>query len=612
MFMQRALALRCAALMSNTVRKQNKEHRFTFLVQPWIQKYHISAQMFLTFIIHLMWKAQTHRKQAHCLTTLSPPSNFNIKRKKRVCNRMPHGRRGEWGQPVGQKREQKKEATCGAMSTDDVNEDMNMNADTEITVAPLNVHAESSSTEMLSPNVQHCEEAEQGTQAHILSSTMESEVPNISTDIPAFSHSFHVESTDPSETSTLSSHSESSFKLQHQEEEGSVQGTSRQKRRMGSTRRTKREQKREEPCGAMSIDDVKEDMNMNADTDMRSETEQEIIEESIIDASKEDEFFTNQTDVGTLSMALTLEQDQYCNSSLSAEIVPSSLSQCNPEEGEKEQENQHQYPDIIAEQLDGNDLEDNNDILILGKETAEVITTVGADLFSEAFMKDVDQVENHEEEMSESFLEVLGDQNKEIINTEVSEQAEADNILSSPTEDPSLDCAGTTVEDMDTTEKAASFSCQIAIETLTCLGAPSSDHIPDIDTSLNVHTECSSTEMLSPDVQHSEEVGQGTQAHILGSTIESEVPNISTDVPDFSHSLHVESTDPSETSTLSGHSESSFKLQHQEEEGSVQGTSRQKRRMGSTRRTKREQKREEPCGAMSTDDVKEDMNMNAD
>ncbi|XP_048110047.1 uncharacterized protein rab44 isoform X1 [Alosa alosa] len=466
---------------------------------------------------------------------------------------------------------------------------------------------------MHSPDVQHSEEVKQGTQAHILGSTIESEVPNISPDVLDFSHSLHVESTDPSETSTLYSHSESSFKLQHQEEEGSVQGTSRQKRRMGSTRRTKREQKREEPCGAMSTDDVKEDMN--ADTIMRSEAEEGIIGESIIGVSKENEFVINQTDAGTLSMALTsVEQNQYVDSSLSVETVSSSFQLCNPEEGGQKQEYRHQYPDIIAEQLDGNDLEDNNEMSILGKETAEVRTTVGADLSNEAFMKeDVDQLKKHEEEKSESFLEAPGDQNKENINTKVSEQTEAENILSSPTEDPSLDCAGTTVEDMDTTEKATSFSCQIAIETLTCLGSPpspSSDHIPEIDTSLNVHTESFSPEMHSPDVQHSEEVKQGTQAHILGSTIESEVPNISPDVLDFSHSLHVESTDPSETSTLYSHSESSFK--HQEEEGSVQGTSRQKRRMGSTRRTKREQKREEPCGAMSTDDVKEDMNMNAD
>ncbi|XP_041944380.1 uncharacterized protein rab44 isoform X1 [Alosa sapidissima] len=421
------------------------------------------------------------------------------------------------------KREQKKEATCGAMSTDDVNEDMNMNADTEITVAPLNVHAESSSTEMLSPNVQHCEEAEQGTQAHILSSTMESEVPNISTDIPDFSHALNVESTDPSETSTLSSHSESSFKLQHQEEEGSVQGASRQKRRMGSTRRTKREQKREEPSGAMSADDVKEDMN--ADTIMRSEAEEGIIGESIIGVSKENEFVINQTDAGTLSMALTsVEQNQYVDSSLSVETVSSSFQLCNPEEGGQKQEYRHQYPDIIAEQLDGNDLEDNNEMSILGKETAEVRTTVGADLSNEAFMKeDVDQLKKHEEEKSESFLEAPGDQNKENINTKVSEQTEAENILSSPTEDPSLDCAGTTVEDMDTTEKATSFSCQIAIETLTCLGSPpspSSDHIPEIDTSLNVHKESFSPEMHSPDVQHSEEVEQGTNAHIDGNYLE--------------------------------------------------------------------------------------------
>ncbi|KAG5274631.1 hypothetical protein AALO_G00138420 [Alosa alosa] len=477
----------------------------------------------------------------------------------------------------------------------------------------LNVHTECFSPEMHSPDVQHSEEVKQGTQAHILGSTIESEVPNISPDVLDFSHSLHVESTDPSETSTLYSHSESSFKLQHQEEEGSVQGTSRQKRRMGSTRRTKREQKREEPCGAMSTDDVKEDMN--ADTIMRSEAEEGIIGESIIGVSKENEFVINQTDAGTLSMALTsVEQNQYVDSSLSVETVSSSFQLCNPEEGGQKQEYRHQYPDIIAEQLDGNDLEDNNEMSILGKETAEVRTTVGADLSNEAFMKeDVDQLKKHEEEKSESFLEAPGDQNKENINTKVSEQTEAENILSSPTEDPSLDCAGTTVEDMDTTEKATSFSCQIAIETLTCLGSPpspSSDHIPEIDTSLNVHTESFSPEMHSPDVQHSEEVKQGTQAHILGSTIESEVPNISPDVLDFSHSLHVESTDPSETSTLYSHSESSFK--HQEEEGSVQGTSRQKRRMGSTRRTKREQKREEPCGAMSTDDVKEDMNMNAD
>ncbi|XP_062402165.1 uncharacterized protein rab44 isoform X2 [Sardina pilchardus] len=465
------------------------------------------------------------------------------------------------------KREQKKEETCEAMSTDDVNEDMSMNADTEIPVAPLNVHAESSSPEKQSADGQYSEEAEPGTQAHILCSTMESAVPNIRTDVPDFSHSLHVESTDQSETSALSSHSDSSFKLQHQEEEENVQqGASRQKRRMGSTRRTKREQKTEEACGTMSTDDVNEDTNMNIDTDMKSEAEEGILQESIIGASKEDEFFTNQTDIVT--------------------------------------------PAVIAEQLDGNELEDNK---MSQDETAEAITTVGADLSSETFIKDVHHVKKHEEEVSESFLEVLGDQNKESINVEVSEQAQSENNVSSPTDGPSPDCA---VEDMDTTEKAVSFSCQIGVETLTCPGSPpspSSDHIPEIDTSLNVHAESSDADMHSPDVQHSEEAEQGTQDHILSSTMESDVPNISTDVPGFSHSLHVESTDPSETSTLSSHSDSSFKLQHQEEEEIVQqGASRQKRRMGSTRRTKREQKKEETCEAMSTDDINEDMSMNAD
>ncbi|XP_042563675.1 uncharacterized protein LOC122132890 [Clupea harengus] len=531
----------------------------------------------------------------------------------------------------------------------------------EITVASLNVRTESSSPETYNPAIEHCDEVEQGTQTHILSSTMDPEVSNISTDISdalhneqtkqSVSQSLTMESTDTPEKTAQYDDCESTFKLPYHTEEANVkQGASKQKRKMGSTRRTKREQKREETSEVMSTDGdyANEDINvkMNTDADINVDAEEGILEADIIDALKENEPSTTQTDVGLLKMALScVEQDRYVDCSPSAEVMSSSVPQCNPLEDGQKQDNQHQCLDITAQQLDGNDatnLEADNEISILGKETSEGLTTSEAEPFNEAFMsKDVDQLIKHEEEKAEKSLESLGDQNKEdSISLRVSEQAEAVNRLSSPTEVHSPDCAGITVEDVRASEKTESFFCQSGVgthgEALDPLeqehppSSPTPDHIPEIAVaSLNVRTESSSPETYNPEIQHCDEVEKGTQAHILSSSMEPEVSNISTDISDALHneqtvqsvsqSLTMESTDTSEKTAQYDDCESTFKLPYHTEEANVkQGASKQKRKMGSTRRTKREQKREETSEVMSRDgdyaneDINIKMNTDAD
>ncbi|XP_042560556.1 uncharacterized protein LOC105889174 isoform X2 [Clupea harengus] len=482
----------------------------------------------------------------------------------------------------------------------------------EIAVASLNVRTESSSPETYSPDIQHCDEVEKGTQAHILSSTMEPEVSNTSTNISdalhneqtkqSVSQSLTMESTDTSEKTSQYDDCESTFKLPYHTEEANVKpGASKQKRKMGSTRRTKREQKREETSEVMSTDGdyANEDINvkMNTDADIKVDAEEGILEAGIIDALKENEPSTTQTDVGLLKMALScVEQDRYVDCSPSAEVMSSSVPQCNPLEDGQKQDNQHQCLDITAQQLDGNDaanLEADNEISILGKETSEGLTTSEAEPFNEALMsKDVDQLKKHEEEKAEKSLESLGDQNKEdSISLRVSEQAEAVNRLSSPTEVHSPDCAAITVEDVRASEKTESSFCQSGVgthgEALDPLeqehppSSPTPDHIPEITVaSLDVHTESSSLETYNPEIEHCDEVEQGTQAHILSSTMDPEVPNNGAEASELVQDGWTQQSD---------HCESSLRLQHHEKEGSLkQSASRQKRKMGSTRRQKRE------------------------
>ncbi|XP_042560557.1 uncharacterized protein LOC105889174 isoform X3 [Clupea harengus] len=215
-----------------------------------------------------------------------------------------------------------------------------------------------------------------------------------------------------------------------------------------------------------------------------------------------------------------------------------------------------------------------------------------AEHFKGAFVReDVDQLQKHDEGKAENSPESPEDQErKNSTNMAVSEQPEIENQLSCPSEDPCENCAGTSAEVIGAIENTNILLPQSEVEILSESFDPleqnrwsssTPDHIPEITVaSLDVHTESSSLETYNPEIEHCDEVEQGTQAHILSSTMDPEVPNNGAEASELVQDGWTQQSD---------HCESSLRLQHHEKEGSLkQSASRQKRKMGSTRRQKRE------------------------
>ncbi|KAL2090964.1 hypothetical protein ACEWY4_013227 [Coilia grayii] len=457
----------------------------------------------------------------------------------------------------------------------------------QITDVTQNVQFESSTPEVYSFDLPHSSDAEQGTQSHILSFIIQPVIAKNNTDLSDGLHDGQtkepviVESTETSETTVLHEDSESTLTVQDHTEEGSVkQAAPQQKRRMGSTRRTKRPVDRTEEGEGVGADGGSAIEDMKTDTEVKKDSNERPQEVSIVGALEENESSIYQTDTGFLSMDFRVVKQEQCDdSSLSTEGMSSSLPPGNPlEDGEG---------NVTAQQIDGNDGTNpdvDHEISILGKREAE-ITTVDANLFNEAFtIENIDQLQKGKEENSEGICDSPPDQNKEnSINKDASEQAEHGDEVS---EDPSPDCGDATVENIciiNTKPASPRSTDEILNESLY---ASEHDNLPA--SSISDHT---------PEITH------GTL-------------NVQTQ----SSTLYPP-TDTSDSTTLHEDSESTFQTQHHTEEGSVkQAAPRQKRRMGSTRRTKRPVDRTEEgegVGAdggsaiegMKTDtEVKEDSN----
>ncbi|XP_063071557.1 uncharacterized protein LOC134462452 [Engraulis encrasicolus] len=343
----------------------------------------------------------------------------------------------------------------------------------------------------------------------------------------------------------------------HHTEEGSVeQAAPRQKRKMGSTRRSKRHVDRaeEDEGTAADEDHAIKDASTHIDTGTDITEHSENSAEPLVNQDKDDSVNKN------ISERVDLVEHKQCVEVSSSTEVVSSLAPVNQMEAVQDEDS---HPHVTAQQPGSDDdlNPDGQQETSILRQSEEEFATVEENIIEAFAIENIYQPKKPMEEISEGVCDAHLSQSQEnSIAKDASEQADNDEEVS---ENPKhyAHTAEESICTITNTEPAHPGSTDEFLHEPLCASEPEypsasllSDHTPEI--TLNIQTE-------------------------------------SLNLP----------VDTSDMGTLHEHDEPTLKHEDRTEESSVeQAAPRQKRKMGSTRRSKRQVNRAEEGESMAAEE----------